>query len=73
MISFIIARQHPYLSVRIVRDSPKTILWFAKKFGISHMVFNNLADGKPQVEGLGVPAVISVGIAARKKDPSRAW
>lgn len=37
------------------------------------MVFNNLADGKPQVEGLGVPAVISVGIAARKKDPSRAW
>jgi hypothetical protein len=47
------------------KSVPNMIAWFEKYDAMLHFVFESVADGTPQSDGLGVPAVISFGIAAR--------
>ena len=43
--------------------------WFEKYRPILQVVFLRLAEGRPHCDGFGRPAMMSFGIAARKKDP----
>jgi len=47
------------------KSVPNMIAWFEKYDEMLHFVFDSVADGTPQSDGLGVPPLISFGIAAR--------